>query len=104
MTINEYHGKKKAPSSSQRVCAVCKQKHGAVFPFPGTLAYHGIKGQLATVDCIRKLACKSVQEVSDGASKAANTPTEPRAAERVADVYQQLATNRKAFRKVVVDR
>lgn len=103
----EYRGRIKAPSSSYRFCAVCKKKHGAVYPFPGTLNYHGIKGELATVVCIRLLAQKSVKEVRENVVKRTESSakeSEQRTDDGATGVYKQLAHNRRAFfRKPVVD-
>ena len=44
-----------------RVCAVCGRKHGPTYGFKNTLAYHGIKGDKATVECVRKLALRKTK-------------------------------------------
>jgi hypothetical protein len=38
-----------------RVCAVCGKRHGPTYGFRRTLAFHGIEGDKATIECIRKL-------------------------------------------------
>jgi hypothetical protein len=91
-------------TTSYKSCAVCKAKHGPVFAFPGTLRYHGIKGTFATVACIRQLARKSVKEVMDVVKRTEgpSAPVGQSTTERVTEIYQQLAANRPAFRKLII--
>jgi hypothetical protein len=46
------------PGIAHKTCAVCGKKHGPTFNFKRTLAFHAIKGEEATVECIRQLARK----------------------------------------------
>jgi hypothetical protein len=49
---------KKHPGSPQvfRICAVCGKRHGPTYGFGSTLRRFGIKGDKATVECVRELA------------------------------------------------
>lgn len=38
-----------------RVCAVCGKRHGVTYGFRSTLARNGVKGDKATIECIKKL-------------------------------------------------
>lgn len=37
-------------------CAICGKQHGMTYSFRATLQSHGIKGEYASPNCIRKLA------------------------------------------------
>jgi hypothetical protein len=51
-----------------RVCAVCGKRHGPIYGFRNTLAYHGIKGDKATVECVRNLSLRGNQRSADNGS------------------------------------
>ena len=46
---------KPAKPGAGKTCAVCGQKHGPTFNFRRTLQFYGVKGEQATVNCVRQL-------------------------------------------------